>query len=76
MTKIRKGGFLFGGNLGLGLGDEVCWYEYEYPEQLNERDISGSVLVLARVERDISDTLSNSPGFVYKLPSVSACGTV
>ena len=76
MTKIRKGGFLFGGNLGLGLGDEVCICEYESPEQLNEIDISGSVLVLASVECDISDTLSNSPGFIDKLPSVVACGTV
>ena len=41
MTMIRKGGFLFGGNLGLGLGDEVCICEYESPEQLNEMDISG-----------------------------------
>ena len=76
MTKIRKGGFLFGGNLGLGLGDEVCICEYESPEQLNELDIPGSVLVLARVECDISDTLSNSPWFVDKMVSVSACGTV
>ena len=48
----------------------------ESPEQLNRMDISGSVLVLALVECDISDTLSNSPGFLDKLPSVSACGTV
>ena len=46
------------------------------PEQLNEKDISGSVLVLAGVECDTSYTLSNSPGCMEKLPSVSACGTV
>ena len=51
-------------------------HEYESPEQLNDKDISGSVLVLARVKCDISDTLSNSPGCIDKLPSVSACGTV
>ena len=38
--------------------------------------LAGSVLVLTRVECDISDKLSNSPGFVDKLPSMSACGTV
>ena len=76
MTKIRRVGFLLGGNLGLGLGDEVYISEYESPEPLNELDISGFVLVLALVEYDISDTLSNSPGFVDKLPSMSACGTV
>ena len=51
-------------------------HEYESPEQLNGNDISGSVLVLARVKCDTSDTLPISPGCIDKLPSVSACGTV
>ena len=76
MTKIRIVGFLLDGNLCLGLGDEVCICEYEFPKQLNERDISSSVLVLACAECDTSDTLSNSPGCIDKLPLVSACGTV
>ena len=67
---------MLGGNFGLGFGDEVCICEYESPEQLNELDISGSVLVLARVEYDISGTLFNSPGLVDKLMSVLGCGTV